>query len=454
MRNRDFILLAVGQGVSRLGDGLYAALVSWLAWTLTRDPGAVALVVAAANAPTFLATFIGASYADRFDRRRLMIATDLARMAVVALVTALLALGLAGLPLLMAGVAVIALAGAPFAPARNALVPQVVPAGQLLQANGLLQVAFRAAFFVGPLLLAPLLAIAPAHVVLALDALSFGASAATLAAMRVSRASLPGENAGLRQDLADGLAVLRQQPDVLLVIATFVLALVAASGFLTVGVIALVGGRLGGAGGQYGLLLGIAGVAEVIGALVVARLPLRNLALTAVLAWAVLGAFRFPLGIATAPAAAAVMLAVTGLASALTDIPLIALVQARVPDRHLAKALGLWEAGVAGALAVSPLLAALTIRHAGVRTGFMLSGAALIALGIAAALALSRLAPAVTPAAQPPCPSGLTALRADDDGLDLGPVLHEVRVHGAAEAAVLVPAERRADDAAVAHGVH
>jgi hypothetical protein len=45
----------------------------------------------AANAPTFLATIIGASYADRFDRRRLMIATDLVRMAVVALVAVLLA---------------------------------------------------------------------------------------------------------------------------------------------------------------------------------------------------------------------------------------------------------------------------------------------------------------------------------------------------------------------------
>jgi MFS family permease len=394
MRNRDFVLLAGGQGVSRLGDGLYAALIGWLAWTLTHDPGAVALVVVAANAPTFLATIIGASYADRFDRRRIMIATDLVRMAMVALVTVLLAAGLLDLPLLVASVAVIALVGAPFAPARNALVPQIVPAGRLLQANGLLQVAFRAAFFVGPLLLAPLLAIAPVDVVLALNALSFLASAATLAAMRVPRASRPRETAGLRQDLTAGLALLRQQPDVLLVIATFVLALVAASGFLTVGVVALVGDRLEGAGGQYGLLLGIAGVAEVVGALVVARLPLRNLAMTAVLAWAVLGAFRFPLGLAGTPAAAAVLLAVTGFASAFTDIPLIALVQARVPDRHLAKALGLWEAGIAGALAVSPFLAALAIKQVGVRTGFMLSGAALTGLGTAAALALRRAAPA------------------------------------------------------------
>ena len=173
----------------------------------------------------------------------------------------------------------------------------------------------------------------------------------------------------------------------LIVITTFVLALVAASGFLTVGVVALVGDGFGGGNGEYGLLLGIAGVAEVFGALALARLPLRNLALTAVLAWALLGAFRFPLGLAETPVVAALLLAITGFASALTDIPLIAL----IPDRHLAKALGLWEAGIAGALAVAPMVAAATIEQVGVRSAFMLSGVALIALAAIAAIASTRV---------------------------------------------------------------
>jgi len=79
LRNRNFALLFAGQGVSRLGDGLYVAVVAWLAWSLTHAVGAVALVTMAANAPTFVVTLIGASYADRYDRRRLMIGTDLSR---------------------------------------------------------------------------------------------------------------------------------------------------------------------------------------------------------------------------------------------------------------------------------------------------------------------------------------------------------------------------------------
>ena len=396
--NRNFALLFAGQGVSRLGDGLYAAAISWLAWTLTRTVGAVAVVTIAANAPAFAVTLIGASYADRYDRRRLMIGTDLARGTLVALAAVLLALGLLRLPVLVAGAAMLATIGAPFAPARDALVPRIVPAGALVKANGLLQVSFRAAFFVGPLLLAPLLAVASMPVALALDAATFGASAITVAAIKVPAASRAQVRPGLRQDLSDGLAVLRRTPDTLLVIGTFVLALVTTSGFLSVGVIALVGQRLGGHAGEYGLLLGIAGAAEVFGALIISRLPLGNLARTAVLAWVLLGAFRFPLGLATSPLLAAALLAVTGFASALTDIPLIALVQRRIPDRHLAKALGVWEAGVAGAVAVAPVVAATIIDHAGVKAGFMMSGAALTVIGATAALILTRRRSRCSPA--------------------------------------------------------
>ena len=408
LRHRDFLLLFAGQGISRLGDGLYTAAIAWLAWSLTHRPGAVALVTVAAYGPTFLATLIGASYADRYDRRRLMIATDLVRAAVVAVAPLLLAFGVLNLTLLVAAAALLSLIGAPFAPARNAIVPQIVPAERLLEANGLLQVAFRAAFFVGPLLLAPLLAIASLELVLALDVLAFLASAATLAAIRARPAAPAGQPIGLRADLAAGLAVLRAEPDVLIVITTFILALLAASGFLTVGVVALVGEGLAGNGGDYGLLLGIAGVAEVLGALALARLPLRNLALTGVLAWALLGAFRFPLGLAETPLIAAVLLAMTGFASALTDIPLIALVQQRIPGRHLAKALGLWEAGIAGALAVSPFVAAATIEQIGVRSAFMLSGAALIALAATAAITLTRVS--ARSARRPPLGSPLVTL--------------------------------------------
>ncbi|MER6290652.1 MFS transporter [Streptomyces sviceus] len=394
LKDRNFLLLFAGQGISRFGDGMFTATTAWLAWSLTHDPAAVALVTVAAYAPAFLATFVAASYADRYDRRRLMILTDLLRAALVAVAVALFAFGSMNMTMLVAATALLALVGAPFAPARNAIVPQIVPPALLQQANGLLQVAFRAAFFVGPLVLAPVMAVASLTAAVALNGLTFLLSAAAVAALRVRAPARRGRPTGLRSDLAAGLRAVRSEPDVLLVIVTFVLALTLTSGFLTVGLVALVG-----QGGQYGLLLGIAGLAEVAGALLLSRIPIRRFALAAVLAWALLGVFRLPLGLTTSPVIAAALLALTGLASALTDIPLIALVQQRIPDSHLAKALGLWEAGIAGALAASPFIASTTISLVGVRAAFMLSGAALVALALVASTIL-----AATTARQPSPP--------------------------------------------------
>ncbi|MFB7776793.1 MFS transporter [Streptomyces bauhiniae] len=390
-KSRHFVLLFLGQGVSRLGDGLYNAYAAWLAWSLTHNTEAVAFIATAAYAPTFLGTVVGASYADRYDRRRLMIGTDVVRAILTLLCAVLQWTDLMTYPLLVAAVALIGTVGAPFAPARNALVPQIVPKNRLLEANSLLQASFTSAYFVGPLLLLPLLAFTSSGWAFAVNTVTFVVSAVTLAALRFPVALRPKRPIGLRADLLEGWAVLRSAPEVLVVIGTFMLAILVASGFLSVGIIRLVDERLGGGGGTYGLLLGIAGVSEIAGAMVFARIPMRRLALVAVLAWALLGVFRFPLGLASSVEVAGPLLALTGFASALTDIPLVSLIQHRINDRHLAKALGLWEAAIAGAAAVAPFVASAIIARVGVTQGFMLSGIALVFLSIIATLVITRL---------------------------------------------------------------
>jgi hypothetical protein len=110
LRDRGFLLLAVGQAVSRVGDGVYMAALAWTAWRIGRSASAVAIVTFAGSGPAFFMTIVGASYADRFDRRALMIGSDLARLLLVLVLALLLAgggLSVAGLALLAAAIAVI-----------------------------------------------------------------------------------------------------------------------------------------------------------------------------------------------------------------------------------------------------------------------------------------------------------------------------------------------------------
>lgn len=394
---RPFALLAVGQAVSRLGDGLFATALTWMALR-TGGPGAVAIVASATAAPLIAGSVIGASYADRHDRRRLMIAMDMLRLALLLGLAAALAAGRVPLPGLAAFGAAEGSAAAIFTPARLALVPQVVPAANLVRANGILQACFMASFWIGPLLLGPLLTVTAMPGVAAANAVTFAVSAATLAAMpQIPAAAAGTPRLGTRADLAAGWAAVRSAPGVLLVLGAFTAALLLASGFLAVGLPAWAARARGGPG-TLGLLQGTAGVAELAGALALSQIRLRRLAPTAVAAWGVLGGFRLFLGATRSLAAGLPLMAGTGLASAATDIPLIALLQARVPARHLGKAMALWQAGIAGAITLSPPLAALVIGVAGLTAGFAISGAALAALSGLSLFALTRRNAATRPA--------------------------------------------------------
>lgn len=123
----------------------------------------------------------------------------------------------------------------------------------------------------------------------------------------------------------------------------------------------------------------------MVGALLISRWRITNFALTGTAAWIVLGAFRAPLGLTHSWLLIALLLAATGMASALTDISLVCLVQQRVPPAHLAKALGVWESGIALAVSASPFFAAAVVAHAGPRAGFVVSGTAITLVGLAAA---------------------------------------------------------------------
>jgi MFS family permease len=383
-----FTLLAAGQAVSRLGDGLFATALVWIA-IRSGGPAEVALVATAAAAPLLAGSVIGASWSDRHDRRRLMIGADLIRLVLLLVLAGALTRGSVAPAALAAFAAAEGSASAVFTPARLALVPAIVPAGSLLRANGILQACFMASFGLGPLLLGPLLTVTTMPGVVALNAATFAVSAATLTPIRaVQAAPRPGADPGMRRDLAAGWRAVRAAPDVPLVLGTFVAALILASGFLAVGLPVWVSRGHGGPA-TLGLLQGTAGAAELAGAIALSRLRLRRLAMTAIAAWGVLGCFRLFLGATSSLAAGLPLMAGTGLASAATDIPLIALLQAQIPARHLGKAMALWYTGIAAATTVSPPLAALAIRNWGLTASFALSGGALAVLS---GLSLVRLA--------------------------------------------------------------
>jgi MFS family permease len=210
LRHRDFRLLWSGMCVSLLGDGVFLVAMAWQVYALSNAPAALALVGVAMTVPTIVFLLVGGVVSDRRDRRRIMLAADLARGLAVGLMAVLSLTGALELWHVVALVAVYGAGQAFFSPAFDAIVPEVLPAEELAQANSLDQfvrpIALRLA---GPALGGVLIAALGAGSAFALDALSFAVSAAALLAMTPRERLAPPEHATMLGDIGTGLRYIR-----------------------------------------------------------------------------------------------------------------------------------------------------------------------------------------------------------------------------------------------------
>lgn len=202
LRSRDFRLLFGGQALSLVGDFAYLAGLSWTANRL-EGPRALALILGT-NALCMLATLLlGGALADRYDRKRLMIASDLARGACVLVLTIAAATGSLSFTLLLVFSGLIGLADGFFTPAFGGIVPLVVDPPLLPSANALIGFARWGGVIVGSALAGLLLSVSGPTAVFAFDAISFGVSAVLVALARPRRAER-GAALGTFREIGEG----------------------------------------------------------------------------------------------------------------------------------------------------------------------------------------------------------------------------------------------------------
>ncbi len=184
LAHRDYRLLAGGMSVSLLGDGLFLVALAWQVYALSNAPTALASVGIAMTIPTIICLLLGGAVSDRYDRRLVMLGADVVRALGLVTLAALSITGNLHLWQLMAVAVLYGAATAFFDPASDALVPQLLPADVLAQANSLDQLIRPLALrLAGPALGGLLIGVVGVGWAFGLDAASFLVSAATLLAM-------------------------------------------------------------------------------------------------------------------------------------------------------------------------------------------------------------------------------------------------------------------------------
>lgn len=174
---RPFATLWSGQTISRFGDAVHQIALAWLVLELTGSAAAMGAVLAAHVLPFIVFSLVGGVVVDRLPRLVVMLASDLARMAIVAVIAALVLVERVEFWHLIALSATFGAVEAFFYPAYAAAVPELVPVEQRPSANSLHQLSRRFARLLGPAFGAGLVAGGGTDVAFALDSMSYLASA-------------------------------------------------------------------------------------------------------------------------------------------------------------------------------------------------------------------------------------------------------------------------------------
>src|ERR1700682_410635 len=151
-RHATFTVLWTATVISNVGSWMYSAASGWLMTSLNPDPFIVSMVQVATSLPMFLFALPAGAIADIVDRRKFLIAAEIATTPVSAIFAAIVWFGLATPGNLLLFTFLIGVGGALTAPAWQAIVPQLVPKQDLHPAVAANSVCFNVSRAVGPAL--------------------------------------------------------------------------------------------------------------------------------------------------------------------------------------------------------------------------------------------------------------------------------------------------------------
>ncbi|HXW67436.1 MAG TPA: MFS transporter [Thermoplasmata archaeon] len=206
LRNANFLrIFSAGIG-SYAGTSIAAVCLVWLVAADTGSALDVGFLGVAALVPAILVSTLGGTLVDRFDRRRLMVISDVVRALALGAVAAVLWTRGFDLATVLAASAVVGGFTVIFNPAEQALVPAIVSESEVADANGLVGSSRSAFQFVGAAVAGVLIVTVGPVTGVAVNAATFAISAALISGMLTPRFVPDPARPGYLADLRGGFA--------------------------------------------------------------------------------------------------------------------------------------------------------------------------------------------------------------------------------------------------------
>ena len=409
LRHRNFRYYFFGQIVSLIGTWMQQVSQPWLVLLLGGSPIQLGTVLALQFLPATFFAPLGGVLADRFDKRRVLMATQSIALLQAVTLTVLTATGVVQIWMLMVLSLTLGIVNAADLPVRQSFAAELVPRPDLMNAIALNATSFNSARVLGPAIAGITLALFGPAVNFGINAVSYLAVLLALFRMdpaAINRPPRPEQWASVRSSLAEGIRYAVRTPTVLWPLVLLGGVSLFGMNFQTLlPLFARFTLHLNADG--YGLLFAAMGVGSLIGSLFLAfssrGRPLLRLILGGALGFV---AFEVLLGLSRTPLAVYAIIGALGLVSMLMVNSINVIVQNSVPDALRGRVMSLYVTVFAGSTPIGGFLAGTVAQLWGAPAGFLLGAAVASMVVILVAWQLLVRGKAWTDTAAPPVAAG------------------------------------------------
>jgi ENTS family enterobactin (siderophore) exporter len=386
-RNRDFLAVLGGQSVSALGDAITLTAMPLLVLALTGSGALMGLVGALQLLPDLVFGLFAGAFADRWDRRRMMILADAGRAILTFAVPVSYWLDGPTMAVLLIVIFPSNVLRVFSDAAYGSSIPSLVGRANLGRAFSIFESSLSVPFIIGPGLAGVLVGTIGAASTLAIDALTFAISAAAVLFVRRSlRAPRAPDMPSVVADIRSGLVFIRREPTVRAVIAYWA-ALQLATAALIPTLAYYVTIDRGQSAALFGFLGSIWSVGYLGGSLLVVRLGNRWLGPRMLVSGAAIGAAVMTVGLTTSPVIYLAAAAVIGAFLAILLISYATLRVSATPDELQGRVGSTARAITLGLMPISMLAGGALIQATNATTTLLVMGGLAIVTTLVASLA-------------------------------------------------------------------
>jgi predicted MFS family arabinose efflux permease len=379
--SRDFRLMWAGACTSSVGTWMQKLAQSWLVLEISKNPFLLGLDAFLGEIPIFLFSMLGGVVADRFDRRFLLVGSQIVQMSCAFLLAGLFAFGHVHVWHILALSFVVGLAQAFGGPAYQALIPTLVPPEDLPNAIALNSIQFNLARVIGPMLGGLALTKLGASWCFGLNGLSFVAVIVSLLMLRI-RFIPPTIKETLMESLKGGLRFVREREALMPLIAlAFCMTVLGVPIMTFLPVFAKDVFHQGP--DVFTLLLSLSGAGSVVGALVVAWLGnVKRKGRFALLTLIVLGALMTGYALSTVLALSCALIFLSGAALISVFATVTSLVQLIATNEMRGRVMSVYNVAFRGGMPFGSLIAGAMIKTYSAPPVLAVNGVLLVALGL------------------------------------------------------------------------